>query len=92
MIQAKPFIYRRFSDADSTHNKACLKPVFTVEHGLRLEREVRVYPSVHYLHRQAAREKLAAQRALTEAARQRHLSLAADFQKRAEAMHSGIQP
>jgi len=53
---------------------------------------VRVYPSVHYLHRQAAREKLAAQRALTEAARQRHLSLAADFQKRAEAMHSGIQP
>jgi hypothetical protein len=29
---------------------------------------------------------------LTEAARQRHLSLAADFQKRAEAMHSGIQP
>ena len=51
-----------------------------------------MYPSVHYLHRQAAREKLAAQRALTEAARQRHLSLAADFQKRAEAMHSGIQP
>jgi len=50
-----------------------------------------VYPSVHYLHRQAAREKLAAQRALTEAARQRHLSLAADYQKRAEAMDSGIR-
>jgi len=51
---------------------------------------VRVYPSVHYLHRQAAREKLAAQRALTEPARQRHLSLAADYQKRAEAIDSSI--
>jgi hypothetical protein len=43
-----------------------------------------VYPSVHYLNRQAAREKLAATRALTEAARQRHLALAEDFQKRAQ--------
>jgi hypothetical protein len=45
-----------------------------------------VYPSVHFLDRQAAREKLAAKRALTEAARMRHLALAQDFQKRAEQM------
>jgi hypothetical protein len=49
-----------------------------------------VYPSVHYLNRQAAREKLAATRALTEAARQRHLALAEDFQKRAQ-MIAGTQ-
>ena len=47
-----------------------------------------MYPSVHYLHRQAAREKLAAKRALTETARERHLALAEDFQKRAEAMRA----
>ena len=93
MIETKLFIYGRFSTPDSTHNKACLERVFTVEHGLKARKGgFRVYPSVHYLHRQAAREKLAAQRALTEAARQRHLSLAADYQKRAEAMHLGIQP
>lgn len=50
-----------------------------------------MYPSVHFLNRQAAREKLAAMRALTEAARQRHLALADDYQKRAEAMRSAIQ-
>lgn len=44
-----------------------------------------MYPSVHFLNRQAAREKLAAMRALTDAARQRHLALAEDYQKRAEA-------
>jgi hypothetical protein len=44
-----------------------------------------LYPNVHFLNRQAAREKLAAKRALTEAARQRHLALAEDYQKRAEA-------
>jgi len=44
-----------------------------------------LYPNVHFLTRQAAREKLAATRALTEAARQRHLALAADYQKRADA-------
>jgi len=43
-----------------------------------------LYPNVHFLTRQAAREKLAATRALTEAARQRHLALAADYQKRAD--------
>ena len=42
-------------------------------------------PNVHFLTRQAAREKLAATRALTEAARQRHLALAEDYQKRADA-------
>jgi len=36
------------------------------------------------LNRQAAREKLAAKRALTDAARLRHLALAQNFQKRAE--------
>jgi hypothetical protein len=45
-----------------------------------------VYPSVHFFTRQAAREKLAAMRALTEAGRQRHLTLAEDYQRRAEAM------
>jgi hypothetical protein len=45
-----------------------------------------VYPSVHFLNRQAAREKLAALRALTDAARKRHLALAEDYQKRAEAI------
>jgi len=47
-----------------------------------------VYPSVHFFHRQAAREKLAAKRALTEAARERHLALAQDYQKRAEELRS----
>jgi hypothetical protein len=47
-----------------------------------------VYPSVHFLDRQAAREKLAAKRALTEAARERHLALAEDYQKRAEQMRT----
>jgi hypothetical protein len=45
-----------------------------------------VYPSVHFFTRQAAREKLAAMRALTEAARDRHLALAEDYQKRAAAI------
>jgi hypothetical protein len=45
-----------------------------------------VYPSVHFLTRQAMREKLAARRALTEAARDRHLALAEDYSRRAEAM------
>jgi hypothetical protein len=51
-----------------------------------------VYPSVHFLNRQAAREKLAALRALTDAARQRHLALAEDYQKRAEAMGPAARP
>lgn len=44
-----------------------------------------MYPNMHFLNRQAAREKLAAKRALTETARERHLALAEDFMKRAEA-------
>ena len=51
-----------------------------------------MYPSVHFLNRQAAREKLAAKRALTQTARERHLALAEDFARRAEAMHSAIHP
>ncbi len=47
-----------------------------------------VFASVHYLNRQAAREKIAASRALTESARQRHLALAEDYQRRAEAMRA----
>ena len=45
-----------------------------------------MYPSVHFFTRQAAREKVAAQKAMTEAARDRHLALAEHYQKRAEAM------
>ena len=45
-----------------------------------------MYPNVHFLTRQAMRERLAASRALTEAARERHLALAEDYSKRAEAM------
>jgi hypothetical protein len=51
----------------------------------------RVYPSVHFLNRQAAREKLAAKRALTETARDRHLALAAHYEKRAEEMGAGAR-
>jgi hypothetical protein len=59
-----------------------------MEMGVRVIGEGALYPSVHFLNRQAAREKLAARRALTDAARERHLSLADDFEKRAEAMRS----
>ena len=43
-----------------------------------------LYPNIHFLNRQAAREKVAAKKALTEAARLHHLTLAEDYQKRAE--------
>ena len=43
-----------------------------------------MYPSKHFLTRQAAREKLAASRALTEAARERHLALAEQYLNRAK--------
>jgi hypothetical protein len=43
-----------------------------------------VYPSIHFLTRQANREKLAASKALTETARQRHLELADQYLRRAE--------
>jgi hypothetical protein len=51
-----------------------------------------MYPSVHFFNRQAAREKLAASRALTEPARERHLALAEDYRQRAEAMRLALQP
>jgi hypothetical protein len=53
-----------------------------------------VYPNIHYLNRQAMREKLAAKQALTEAARLRHLALAEHYEKRAEAIGTvpGRQP
>lgn len=50
-----------------------------------------MYPNVHYLNRQAAREKLAAKQALTDAARQRHLALAEDYEKRAAAIPSSAR-
>jgi hypothetical protein len=50
-----------------------------------------VYPSIDFLSRQAVREKLAAGRALTETARERHLALAADYSRRAEAMRGTAQ-
>jgi hypothetical protein len=59
-----------------------------MEQGLRVQGEGAVYPSVHFLNRQAAREKLAAKKALTEAARRRHLALAEEFQKRAEELRA----
>jgi hypothetical protein len=61
---------------------------FIMERCLRIVGEAVVYPSVHFFHRQAAREKLAAKRALTEAARERHLALAQDYRKRAEQLQS----
>jgi hypothetical protein len=50
-----------------------------------------VYPSIHFLDRQAMREKLAARKALTDAARERHLALAEDYSRRAEAMRTGAR-
>ena len=63
---------------------------FGVELGSGLPGRSRVYPSVHFFTRQAAREKLAAMRALTEAARLRHLALAEDYRQRAEAMQAKL--
>lgn len=50
-----------------------------------------MYPSIHFFTRHAARENLAAKKALTEAARLRHLKLAEDYAKRAEAMRAAAQ-
>lgn len=50
-----------------------------------------MFPSIHFLHRQASREKLAASKALTETARQRHLELADLYLKRAEQAQRMIQ-
>jgi hypothetical protein len=66
--------------------KLAQRPVSLWNRGERVSGEGVVYPSIHFFHRQAAREKLAASRALTEAARDRHLALADDYARRAEAM------
>jgi hypothetical protein len=50
-----------------------------------------VFPSIHFLQRQATREKLAASKALTETARQRHLELAEQYLKRAEQARRVLQ-
>ena len=64
---------------------------FIMEHGRRGSGEGVLYPNVHYLNRQAAREKLAAKQALTEAARLRHLALAEHYERRAEAINSSAR-
>jgi hypothetical protein len=50
----------------------------------RISGRALVLPNIHFLQRQATREKLAASKALTETARQRHLELAEQYLKRAE--------
>lgn len=45
--------------------------------------------NVHYLTRQAARERKAARQALTETARQRHLQLADHYALRAQELQQG---
>jgi len=52
---------------------------------------VSVLPNIHFLHRQATREKLAASKALTETARLRHLELAELYLKRAEQARAMLQ-
>jgi hypothetical protein len=51
---------------------------------------VSVDPSVHFLVRQAARERLAAVRVLSEESRQRHLAMAEVYARRAEELRKGI--
>ncbi len=48
-----------------------------------------MYLNVHFFTRQAARETKAARRALTDAARQRHLAMATQYAKRAEQLRHG---
>jgi len=79
-------IYGRFPASDSTDNKACMPAGFIMEHANGVRRRAVLYPNVHYLNRQVAREKLAAKQALTEAARLRHLALAEHFERKAEAI------
>ena len=79
-------IYSRFPERDSTSNKACMPAGFIMEHARRGSGEGVLYPNVHYLNRQVARERLAAKQALTEAARLRHLALAEHYERKAEAI------
>jgi hypothetical protein len=51
---------------------------------------VSVVPSVHFLIRQAARERLAAVRVISEESRQRHLAMAEIYTRRAEELRNGI--
>lgn len=62
-----------------------------MEQALGMGRGSGVYPNVHYLNRQVAREKLAAKQALTEAARIRHLALAEHYERKAEAIRGAAQ-
>ena len=48
-----------------------------------------MYLNVNFFTRQAARETKAARRALTDAARQRHLEMATHYAKKAEQLQHG---
>lgn len=48
-------------------------------------------PSVHFLVRQAARERLAAVRAVSEESKQRHLAMAELYARRAEEIRDGSE-
>lgn len=47
--------------------------------------------NVHFLRRQAARETKAARVALTEAARERHMTMATHYARRAEQLQQGAE-
>ena len=81
-------IYRQFVTQDSTDNKACFPPASRIRMHSWDQGRGAVYPSIHFFTRQAARERLAAMRALTETARERHLALAEEYRQRAEAMRA----
>ncbi len=48
-----------------------------------------MFPNYYFMTRQAMREKLAASKALTEAAKQRHLALAEEYSRRAAQLQQG---
>lgn len=70
-----------------TNNKACINLTLGIE--LWVEPGVGVVPhNFHHYTRQAARESLAAKKALTDNAEQRHLALAGHFVARAQQLQN----
>lgn len=55
----------------------------------RSSREAQLVPSIHFLVRQAARERLSAVRTLSEEARARHEAMAELYTRRAEELRAG---
>lgn len=47
--------------------------------------------NVHFLTRQAARERVAADRALTQPAKERHLKLASRYAAQADSLHAEVE-